>query len=623
MGSHQNMTRRAFLKNASFSAFAFNVWLQHASAAITVPVIHPGPLNEFGYGDVHFGACLQQRQFEETMAVILGLNEDGVMKPFRIRAGMPAPGDDLGGWYDDDPKYDWQSGNEHGFAPGHSFGQWVSALCRAYAINGSVPMKQKAERLIALYTKTISPKFYEDFRFPTYTFDKINLALIDAHKYIQLPDAFSILAKLTDAALPFFPSRALDHDEMRALPHKNESYCWDESYTIPENLFLAFQRGAGTRYKNLAIRFLKDDTYFNPLSEGKNVLPDHHAYSYTNALSSAMQAYLTLGSQKHLLAAKNAFDMIRDTQSYATGGWGPDETFRKPETGALAESLTGTHKSFETPCGSYAHFKIARYLLRVTGDAGYGDSMEKVMYNTVLGAKKLQHDGQGFYYSDYNFDGKKVLRDKWTCCTGTLPQVTCDYHVCTYFHDLDGIYVNLYIPSTVSWFPKPKSSKSIVKLTQKSNYPFDETIDFEVTLDTPAEFVLHLRIPEWSSNAALTVNGKKVQANELLSAADRHGFASIRRKWNNGDRVELELPMKMRLEPVDSKNPNTVALVRGPLVLFGITSTKPKISKEQLLAAKRSKENEWIAQTEDGELRLLPFTAIDDEKYTTYFQVSS
>ena len=119
-----------------------------------------------------------------------------------------------------------------------------------------------------------------------------------------------------------------------------------------------------------------------------------------------MQAYLTLGSEKHLRAAKNAFEMLSQ-QSFATGGWGPDEMLRAPDSPDIAASLTETHSSFETPCGSYAHFKLTRYLLRVTRDSRYGDSMERVMYNTVLGAKPLEADGRTFYYSDYNFKGRQ------------------------------------------------------------------------------------------------------------------------------------------------------------------------------------------------------------------------
>src|SRR6185437_10644369 len=168
-----------------------------------------------------------------------------------------------------------------------------------------------------------------------------------------------------------------------------------------------YQRGAGDQYRELAIQYLDDTNWFDPLARGENVLAGKHAYSYVNSLSSAMQAYLTLGSKKHLSAARHAFAMLT-TQSFATGGWGPDEMLRSPDSDDLIASLTKTHNNFETPCGSYVHFKLPRYLLRVTGDSRYGDSMERVMYNTVLGVKPMHTDGSAFYYSDYNFTGRKV-----------------------------------------------------------------------------------------------------------------------------------------------------------------------------------------------------------------------
>jgi DUF1680 family protein len=162
--------------------------------------------------------------------------------------------------------------------------------------------------------------------------------------------------------------------------------------------------------------------------------------------------YLVDGSAMHLRAAKNGFEFIRTTQSFATGGWGPDESFRKPGSGDLGESLSKTHASFETPCGSYGHFKVARYLMRITGDSRYGDSMESVLYNTILGAKPILPDGTSFYYADYNNSATKFYhQDKWPCCSGTFPQITADYGISSYLSAPDGVYVNLYVPSSLRW----------------------------------------------------------------------------------------------------------------------------------------------------------------------------
>jgi uncharacterized protein len=347
-------------------------------------------------------------------------------------------------------------------------------------------------------------------------------------------------------------------------------------------------------------------------TQGKNVLPGLHAYSYANALSSAMQAYLTLNSTKHLAAAKNAFQMIQETQSFATGGWGPDEMFVGPASGALGESLTKTHSSFETPCGSYAHFKLTRYLLRVTGEARYGDSMERVMYNTVLGAKALQPDGRAFYYSDYNMEGIKVYyRNAWPCCSGTLPEVAADYRINTYFQSADGVLVNLYIPSTLRWRQKGAQ----FSLTQSGSYPFADQVQFTLTGDHHAEFSIAFRIPEWAQEgASIQVNGKAVPA--LVAAGS---FANVHRTWKNGDRILLTLPMSLRLEAVDAQHPDTVALVYVPLVLFPLTDAAPALTRAQLLSATTTNNQggEWSA----GSLRLRSFQTIGEEKYSTYLKV--
>lgn len=608
-------SRRWFLRSASLAAAAL------CSRSFAESETR-SPLEEFGYGEVELAPGLAQTQFEETQRVLLSLNEDSLLKPWRLRAGLPAPGPELGGWYDEVPWHKTESGG-HGFAPGHSFGQWISALARGYAVNHDAQTRARLERLLALYEPTISGRFYTNFRFPAYDYDKLVIGLIDARHFAGLTQAFGLLERTTDAAEPHLPPRALDRDEPQRRWRKSigentgDDYTWDESYTLPENLYLAWERGAGERYKKLAARFLLDETYFDPLSENRNVLANHHAYSFCNALSSAMQAYLATGSVKHLRAASNGFAMIAMTQSFATGGWGPNESFSAPTSDTLFLSLSRTHAGFETPCGSYAHFKLTRYLLRVTRDGRYGDSMERVFYNTVLGAKRLQTDGRAFYYSDYHSPGSKsYFPDAWPCCSGTLPQVAADYRILTYFRDGDGIFVNLYLPSTLRW---TSTDGAQLALTQSGDYPVAGKITMRLRASRPSHFAVRLRIPEWASAAApmVRVNGARVPI------SIQAGFATLQRRWKDGDGIELELALPMRLESIDARHPDTVALLRGPLVLFAMTESQPAVTREQLLsAAQISQQPAWQVETGSGPLRLLPFSAITDERYTTYLNVS-
>lgn len=607
----RRISRRTFVQSTSLAtAGAVTARLRFPVAVET----SPRPLKEFGYGDVTMTSELHEKQLYETHAVLMELSEDSLLKPFRQMAGQPAPGTDLGGWYHYDPDYDSHAGNV-GFAPAATFGQWVSALARTYAITGDSATREKVLRLNRLYAKTISGDFYEKNRFPAYCYDKLVCGLIDSHQLVHDPEAFSILEQTTNTALPHLPGKAIEHGQ-RWRQNPAEGYTWDESYTISENLFLAYQRGAGDRYRALGSQYLDDEHYYDPLAEGHNVLAGRHAYSYVNSLCSAMQAYLTVGSAKHLRAASNGFEMLK-AQSFATGGWGPDEQLRAPGSGDVAASLNKTHNSFETPCGSYAHFKLTRYLLRVTRDSRYGDNMERVMYNTVLGAKPLLADGSTFYYSDYNFQGRKFYKEadaRWPCCSGTLPQVAADYRINTYFCDSDGLYVNLYIPSTVRW----SYESAQISLTQKSEYPFDGAVKFELESSKPAEFAIHLRIPKWAEGASISVNGNRESASVAASQ-----FATLRRTWKKGDRIELDLPMKLRLESIDPQHPQTVASLCGPLVLFAITATAPSITTQQLLAARKTGQQSWQVETAAGPMSMFPFTAIADQQYSTYVVATS
>jgi DUF1680 family protein len=608
------VSRRKFLQSATM-----------ASAALAIPhgqpfaLARPSPvlngdssgasvLEEFGYGEVSLDSPLHEQQLHATHDLLMSLSDDSLLKPFRLMIGKPAPGEDLGGWYRYDPNYDWHT-FDAGFAPTATFGQWVSALSRFYAITGDAATREKVMRLNRLYAEVIDGEFYGmKNRFPAYCYDKLVCGLIDSHKHVGDSHAFAILERTTDTALPHLPGRAIEHGKVWR-PGTDESYTWDESYTISENLFLAYQRGAGERYRKLSEQYL-DNEYYDPLAEGRSNLEGRHAYSHVNSLSSAMQAYLTLGSEKHLRAAKNGFDFVA-AQSFATGGWGADETLRAPGSEEVYKSLTGSHNSFETPCGSYAHFKLTRYLLRVTRDARYGDSMERMMYNTILGAKPMERDGHTFYYADCNFSGKKVYSPhRWPCCSGTMPQVAADYRINTYLRDVRGVYVNLYIPSTVKW----TQDGAQVALTQKGEYPYDSHVQFEVKTSKPSEFAVNLRIPAWAEGASVTVNGKR-------EAATAGTFVQVRREWRSSDRIDLDLPMKIRLEAVDARHADTVAVMTGPLVLFG--DQVPGLTRANLLAAKRMAQSVWhVSPDGNTVMKMVPWTVLDDQPYTTYLRVT-
>ncbi len=574
------------------------------------PSFQPTLFYEFDYADVDLGEGPMQRQFEQNHELLLNLNEDSLLRPFRVREGLPAPGVPMGGWY-----------NADGFAPACTFGQWISALARMYAVTRDQATYGKIDRMIRGYAATVEPsgKFYQHNRFPAYFYDKMVRGLSDAALYADHPTALTVLARTTDAVLPYLPPHAMPHQETPLVGHEDFTrHVWDESYTMPENLFIAWQRTGIERYHELAQRFIFHE-YFDPLARCENDLPGRHAYSHMNALGSAATSYLALGERKYLDAARYGFRFVQE-QSFATGGWGPSEAFVKPGSGALGESLKSDHASFETPCGSYAHLKLTRALMRITGDCRYGDSMERVMYNTVLGARPIQPDGHAFYYSDYTYDATKFFhKDAWPCCSGTLPMDAADYRICAYFHGTRGVYVNLYVPSTLRW----KSGGASCIFRQTTAYPYDSHIRIDVSPSSPAEFSVYLRIPAWAHGASLTVNGLR-NSRKVEPGA----FAEVRRTWKSGDRIELDLALTTRLEAVDAQHLDTVAVVSGPLVLMALRGgmdqnpAQQKWPRAMLLAAEQNGwgAHAWTAGSGAQKLALRPFMDIHEETYTTYLQ---
>ena len=601
-----NISRRKFLQGIAAAAAITQVRRPFSFAAQAQSTPRE-KLTVLSYADVKLTGGPLRAQQDRIHASYLGLDEDKLLKVYRQRAGLPAPGEDMGGWYDAD-----------GFGPGQVFGQIMSGLSRFYNSTGDPATQAKVQRLVNGFAATIDSDnyWYPSLKASTacaaYTLDKITIGLLDASRFAGISPAVEIAQRCIKGSLMYLPARPYERVEAP------KQAVYDEPYTLPENLFYAYEVTQDEQYRELAKKYLEDPHYFDPLSRGENVLPGLHAYSHVNALSSASRAYLVLGERKYLQAAQNAFEMLTTTQSYASGGWAPDEIFVVPNKGLLGDSLDKTHSHFETPCGSYAHLKLSRYLLRFTADARYGDSLERALYNTVLGAKDPKGDGYVFYYSDYHSAARKIYHpDKWPCCSGTLPQVVADYSISSYFRSADGIYVNLFTPSEVTW----KVGDVPAKLVQTTAYPETDSTEMRIEIVAPTEFTIYLRIPGWLRKAPqIAVNGKAVSV-----PAEPGTFAAVRRRWQTNDTIQLQLPFSFRLEKIDDQHSDLAALMWGPLMMVALDPSL-SIAEKSLsgssagLRATPFSPLTFEVATAPEKVRFKPFYQVQDEEYTTYLR---
>jgi DUF1680 family protein len=194
--------------------------------------------------------------------------------------------------------------------------------------------------------------------------------------------------------------------------------------------------------------------------------------------------------------------------------------------------------------------------------------------------------------------------------------VVADYTISAYFRAADGVYVNLFVPSRLTW----TEGAVRYRLTQETAYPAENLATLKLTLTAPAEFALHLRVPAWAGKqTSISVNGRR-----LREAPAPATFFAIRRTWKDGDHIEFDLDQGVATQAVDAQTPDQVAIVRGPQVLFAIAERQPVLARERVANPQLSRAagHDWILPTGEGTVLLRPFADIRAETYQTYWKVA-
>jgi hypothetical protein len=525
-------------------------------------------LEPFNYDGVRLQDGMLKTQYDTARDYFYNIPNDDILKGFRERAGLQAPGDNLGGWYSGDPSVvSWWSKGAY-----NHFGQWLSGMTRMSKAAGDSALGEKAIHLMLEWARTIEPDgFFFCSRQPNaphYIYDKTVGGLVDLCEYSGRKDALPLLEKITDWAIN-------NLDRIRKPDMGTE---W---YTLSENLYRAYTLTGNSRYKTFGDVW-QYTAYWKAFTSGSELARHgHHAYSHVNTMSSAAMAYAVTGDTEFLKTVANAYDWLEQTQFYATGGYGPDEVLVPPD-GSLGKSLETTSSSFETVCGTWAGFKLARYLMQFTGQARYGDWIEKLAYNGIGAALPMAPKGSTFYYSDYQLGGgRKVYYPDatWPCCSGSYPQTVADYHNIIYFRDPESLYVNLFVPSEVTW----NRHGDEVVVVQETRYPESDSTTLTIRPKRSTPFNLKFRVPAWSHGASVQVNGGRIEV-----ACQPGTWATIARTWNPGDRVKIQIPMRLTLEPIDTQHPNRVAVTYGPLVLVR--------EQEAVLTGTEAGVSDWITR---------------------------
>jgi hypothetical protein len=499
-------------------------------------------LQPFDYDGVRLLPSRFQAQVERACEVYGAMPNDDILKGFRRNAGLPAPGQDMRGWC---------SRTTSGI-----FGQLLSGMARMSRATGERALGEKAVALLDGWSETLRPG--GDARMRPYDWEKLTCGLVDLHLYANVSSALPLLARTTEWAARTYDRsrRSAENFDFQGVGPGGTS----EWYTLPENLYRAHLAGGDSLFKDFADVWLYED-YWRKFVESSE--PDEvvavHAYSHVNSFSSAAMAYAVTGEPRYLRACANFYDFVRRTQCYATGGFGPDERLMPPD-GSLGRSLDLYAGHAEIPCGTWAAFKLSRYLMGFTGEARFGDWIETLFYNGIGASLPTEPDGRTFYYGDYRISGgiKQFYWHEWPCCSGTYWQTVADYHNVIYFRDADGLYVNLLVPSEATW----QQGGQEVHLRQETSYPDTDSSRLTLEMARPSKLALRIRVPSWCEGFSVTVNDEP-----LAIAARPNTWATIEREWQPRDAVVVRVPMALRLAPIDPQHAHRVAILYGPLVL--------------------------------------------------------
>ncbi len=285
-----------------------------------------------------------------------------------------------------------------------------------------------------------------------------------------------------------------------------------------------------------------------------------HAVRAMYACCGATDYYMETGDETYLKTLNTLWNDLTASKMYITGGVGArqageafGDAYELPNALAYGES-----------CAAIGNMMWNWRMLAVTGDAKFTDVIERALYNGINSGMSL--DGTLYCYRNpLAFDPATgdTIRNTWydtTCCPPNLERTFASLPGYFYSTSADGIYVHLYDNSDLDW--KLENGTGL-KISQKTNYPWDGGVNLTVTPAQTSEFTIYLRIPGWSESAQIMVNGKSV------SGAKGGEYLAVKRSWAAGDTIQVKFemtPQVLEANPHVVEDEGRVALQRGPLV---------------------------------------------------------
>jgi len=295
-------------------------------------------------------------------------------------------------------------------------------------------------------------------------------------------------------------------------------------------------------------RFLKPKGSWYGWEQGQK------AYEMMSCYEGLLELYRLTGKEEYKEAVEKTWENIRDNEINIDGSGSAMECWFG---GKDLQTLSILH--YQETCVTATWIKLSQQLLRLTGEEKYADAIETAYYNALLGAMKPDGSDWAKYtpLSGQRMEGSEQCGMGMNCCVASGPRGLFTFPLTAVMSGMEGLQVNFFADGTYN-LQTPDDQK--IGIVQKTDYPVSGIVEFRVQLSKPEDMAIKIRIPEWSNQTTLTVNG------ELVKGTKAGQYPIIQRKWNNGDIVSLKLDMRGRVIKL-GKQPENIAIVRGPIVL--------------------------------------------------------
>lgn len=425
---------------------------------------------------------------------------------------------------------------------------------------------------------------------PWYTQHKIMRGLLDAYYNTNNSQALQVVTRMADWAHLALSIGDKNHADYKGnLTRDDLNYMWDlyiaGEFGGANEVFPEIYRLTGDpKHLETAKAFDNRESLFDAAVNDDDILvvrpqdrpgrrrPERlHANTHVPQFIGYMRIFEQGGGQEYFDAAKNFYGWVVPHREFASGGTGGNypgsndnpELFQN--RGNIANAMGGN--GAET-CTAYNMLKLARNLFLHDHNATYMDTYERGLFNMIPGSRAdtagSAGDPQLTYFQPLTPGSNRDYGNTGTCCGGTGLESHTKYQETVYLRSADGsaLWVNLYVPSTLTWEEKG------ITVRQETAFPRDDTVKFTVTTSSRQEPLdMKLRVPAWIQKTPggfnVSINGEQFRPGETPTPGS---YMTVSRTWATGDVVEIKMPFAVRIERAPDR-PDTQAIMWGPLLL--------------------------------------------------------